>query len=194
MAKRLILILTAATIILFVSWPVRAEEATTFSPQRQRLQQLRQNLELKRGEIQTQHQERKAAVQAALSEKRKEQIRNLFSRLIKRLEAAIDRLENLITRIESRLEKIETGQEGLDIEAIKSELQAVKERLIAVNSALTDASASLEEILDSENPRESFNSVRDLIKGLKSELQAVHQSLTQIIGKIRGLRVGAGAE
>lgn len=189
MTKRVLLALTAATILLFVSWPVSAEEATV-SSQQHRLQQLRQNLELKREQIQTQRQERKATVQAALSEKRKEHIRNLFSRLIKRLEATIGRLEDLITRIESRLEKIEASQEGLDIAAIKSELQTAKERLISAQTVLTDASASLEEILDSDNPRESFNSLQDLIKGIKSELQAIHQSLVQIIGKIRGLRVG----
>lgn len=111
-----------------------------------------------------------------------------------RFEAAINRLERLILRIEARLEKIEENNEDIETTEIEEDLAEAKDKLTEAELALTTAEASLEGILDSEDPQEAFGDVRDLIMSVKEQLKEVHQILVQVIGDIKGLRVGQGEE
>lgn len=165
------------------------EQVRTTNPN---LGELKQNVIEKREAIREMIEEKRATITARLAERRKEHVRNFFGRITIRFQAAIDRLERLITRIESRLSKIEENNEEIDTETIQEDLDDVKDQLVETESALTEAKASLEVILDSEDPREAFTSVRDLIKGIKQQLIEIHQTLVHIIGDIKGLRVGQG--
>lgn len=156
----------------------------------EKLEQFREQLRLRQEEIREQIQERRVTIRARISEVRRERIRRFFARLIKRFEAAITRLEKLISRIESRLDKIESENEDVDTASIRDELVKAKEKLNSAQEAIADAEASLEEILSSEDPKEAFKAVRDLIRGIKNELMDVHRILVHVIGDIRGLRVG----
>lgn len=154
------------------------------------LRELRQNVIEKREIIRERIQKKRATIAARLAEKRKERIRAFFERLVTRIQAAINRLEKLIGRIESRLSKIEEVDEDIDTAPIRETLDEAKGKLAEASAALSEAKTSLEDILSSDNPKEMFTDVRDLIKGIKQQLVEVHRLLVHVIGDIKGLRVG----
>jgi HPt (histidine-containing phosphotransfer) domain-containing protein len=210
--KRLTSVFLSFVFLSFVIFPVLAQNKTTkpvffheglhegksaltaTKPgefRQDKLHQFREQLKLKRKAIREQFKERRSTIKAKISERRKERVRRFFSRLIKRFEAAISRLEKLIARIESRLDKIESAKTNTDTSSIRDELNKAKENLSSARAAIADAKPSLEEILASDNPKEAFGTVRDLIKEVKTELIETHRILVHVIGEIRGLRVGA---
>lgn len=132
----------------------------------------------------------RATVAARIAARRMTLIRTFFARMVKRFEAAITRLNKLIARIQSRIDKIEAEDEDIDTSAVEVELGTAKNKLASASAALEDAKGSLDNILDSENPKEAFASVKDLIKEIKYALIDVHRILVHLIGDIRGLRVG----
>ncbi len=131
---------------------------------------------------------RMAEIKAKLTEKRQRLIRQFFTRMVKRLEAAITRLEKLISRIESRLAKLES--QGEDVSKIKTEIEDAKTKLTGTKADLEEAKTKLETVLESEDPKAAFAEVKNLIKGVKTQLIGVHRILVHVIGEIKGLRVG----
>lgn len=131
---------------------------------------------------------RKAEIKAKLTEKRQQLIRQFFSRMVKRLEAAISRLEKLISRIESRLAKLES--QGENVSKIKTEVADAKTKLNKAKADLELAKSKLETVLTSDDPKSAFAEVRNLIKEVKSQLIETHRILVHVIGEIKGLRVG----
>lgn len=156
----------------------------------QNLEELRVRLQEKIEEQQQIREENRVTIRARLSEMRQERIRFFFGRLTIRFEAAINRLERLIARIETRLDRIEASDEEVDSTAIREEVEEAKRKLEEARVALAEAKESLEGILSAEDPKTAFEDVRDLIGGIKEELKEVHQILVQVIGDIKGLRVG----
>ena len=156
----------------------------------QNLEELRIRLQEKIEEQKKVREENRVTVRARLSEMRQERIRTFFGRLTIRFEAAIARLERLISRIESRLETIKVNNEEVEAETIEGELAEAKEKLAEAETALEEAETSLEEILNAEDPKAAFEYVRELIMGIKEQLKEVHQILVEVIGDIKGLRVG----
>lgn len=143
---------------------------------------------IKRVEVQQRVQERRATLQAQLTERRRELIRAFFNRMVRRIEAAIARLETLIERIESRIAKLEAA--GEDMTDVKEQVEDAKDKLAAAEDDLQDAKDGLEDVLTSDDPKEAFAEVRDLIRGVVRQLIEVHRILVQVIGDIKGLRVG----
>lgn len=131
---------------------------------------------------------KKAEIKARLTEKRQQLIRQFFQRMVKRLEAAINRLEKLILRIESRLAKLES--QGEDVSKIKTEIADAKTKLDETKTDLGLAKSKLETVLESDSPKEAFKEVKNLIKGVKTQLIEVHRILVHVIGDIKGLHVG----
>lgn len=131
---------------------------------------------------------RMAKIKAKLTERRQQLIRQFFTRMVKRLEAAITRLEKLISRIESRLSKLES--QGEDVSKIKTEVADAKTKLDKAKTDLEEAKTKLETVLESEDPKAAFAEVKNLIKGVKTQLIEVHRILVHVIGDIKGLRVG----
>ncbi len=128
-----------------------------------------------------------AEVREKLQERRKHRIREFFNRMVNRLKAAAERLKKLIARIESRLAKLEN--EGKDVTKIKSEVNEAKTKLAKAEGDMELAQNTLETFLASDNPKETFKEVINLIKGIKTQLIEVHQILVHIIGDIKGLGV-----
>ena len=131
---------------------------------------------------------KKAEIKAKLTEKRQQLIRQFFFRMVKRLGAAITRLEKLILRIESRLAKLES--QGEDVSKIKIEVADAKTKLVKTKEDLELAKTKLEDVLISEDPKAAFAEVKNLIKGVKTQLIEVHRILVHVIGDIKGLHVG----
>ena len=135
-------------------------------------------------------QERIATVQAFLSERKQEIIRNHFNRLTRRLEAAFNRLSRLISRIESRLAKIEQEDENINTTLIKEDLASAKEKLDQTAVQLENVKTKMNEIIASETPKEGFVEVKEMVGEIRESLVGVHQILVKVIGDIKGLRVG----
>jgi len=135
-------------------------------------------------------QDRVASIEAKLNVRKKEIIRNHFLRMTKRLEAAIDRLNRLITRIESRIAKIEANNEDINIEPIKKDIQKAKDKLLLATNKLNESKIKIDDLLESNTPKEAFAEVRDIIQEIKKDLIEAHRLLVKVIGDIKGLRVG----
>ena len=131
-----------------------------------------------------------ATTQAFLSQRKQEIIRSHFNRVTRRLEAAVNRLYLLISRIESRVAKIEAVDESLDTELIKADIASAKEKLDQATIQLGNVKTKMEEVIDSETPKEDFVEVREMVSEIRENLIGVHQILVKVIGDIKGLRVG----
>lgn len=203
--KKTITILLSLGFFLFFTFPIVAKAQnpgsaafrpipgySTESAQKriEHLQQIRERIELHQEAQEQLRETRRATVEARITTRRMALIRNFFGKMAGRFEAAINRLNRLIARIESRIAKIEAEDEGLDTAQIKTDLGTAKEKLSSASAALDDAKASLDEILSSDNPKEGFANLKDLIKEIKYALVDVHRILAHLIGDIRGLRVG----
>jgi len=135
-------------------------------------------------------QERVATIEARLNARKKEIIGNYFLRMTKRLEAAINRLNRLITRIELRIAKIEANNEDINTEPIKKDVQKAKDKLLLTTNKLKEAKIKIDDVLQSNTPKEAFAGVRNIIQEIKKDLVEVHRLLVKVIGNIKGLRVG----
>lgn len=142
-------------------------------------------------EIRQRVRDRRATQEAKLTELRKNLIRNFWVRLKARLTAAMERLEKLIARIESRLTKIEENNEGIDTELVKEQLEDAKVKLAEAKAKCQAANDTMEDVLNSNDPKAAFGVVRDTVKDIKSDLVDVHRTLVHVIGDIKGLRVGS---
>ena len=145
---------------------------------------------MERETVREKAQERIATAQAFLSQRKQEIIRNHFNRIIRLLEAAINRLSRLVSRIESRVAKIEAVDESLDTELIKADIVSAKEKLDQATIQLGNVKTKMEEVIDSETPKEDFVEVREMVSEIRENLIGVHQILVKVIGDIKGLRVG----
>ena len=142
---------------------------------------------------QTIRQEKIATIEARLNLRKKEIIKNYFQAMTKRLEAAINRLNKLITRIESRITKIENTNEDIDTKPIKKDVQKAKDKLQVTTDKLNESKIKIDDLLESNTPKEGFTAVKDIIKEIKQDLIEIHQILVKVIGDIKGLRVGNSA-
>jgi len=161
-------------------------------------ERIEQNEE-RRAEIQLKIDEKKATQEAKreelkvkLEEKRQERIRILFGKLTTRIESAIDRLNTLIERMETRLAIF--AEEGESVAEIQAEIDSVKGLLTSAEASLATAQNNLEDILTSEDPRAGYLYIKDVVKDVKATLTDVHSILVQVIGDMKGLRVGTTKE
>lgn len=125
-----------------------------------------------------------------ISAVRRERIRNYFNKMISRIEAVVDRLEVLITNIESRVEIISTNDSEIDVTPVEIELSNAKDLLSTVDSDVILLKSEIENVILSDDPKANFVTVKDMISEIKNNLKEVHNILVQVIGDIRGLRIG----
>lgn len=158
---------------------------------RSRAEERREMVEQRRLELMQKIEEKKATREARLTEVRQQRIRLFWGRLKRRLLAAMDRLERLIERIESRLTKFEEANPDLDTASIHNELDEAKEMLEVARTECEAADATIDEILESEDPKAAFEEIREAVMTIKMQLIEIHRILVMVIGDIKGLRVGA---
>jgi chromosome segregation ATPase len=185
--------------------PPKASNATTeFAQERLerkeeiklRIEQHQEEVEAKKEQLREEQEQRLqereekvASKVAQLQERRKERIRLFFERLTRRLEAAISRLDILIQRIESRLAVLDESGDA-DTAAIHEQVDEAKSLLLDAQVDLEAATANLDTMLESDDPKAAFEVIRETIKDVKSKLVEVHRILVHVIGDIKGLRVG----
>lgn len=157
---------------------------------REQIEAHRADMAAKRDQFQENKEERIASHTAALSESRKARARERYSRLSTRISAAMGRLDTLITRIESRLAVIEENNPDADTTQIESEIATAKSLLLDAQIDLEAANDNFEEVFESEDPKATFQFIKDTVVGVKEKLVEVHRTLVSVIGDIKGLRVG----
>jgi hypothetical protein len=143
-----------------------------------------------REEIRANIQEKTATVQARLTERKKITVQNYFSRITRRITAAINRLYLLIDRIESRLLKIEQQDSNVDLSLIKKDVNSAKAMLDQAATESGSIKTEMEQIVESVTPKDDFNNIKESVTAVKETLIEVHQMLVKVIGDIKGLRVG----
>ena len=157
-----------------------------------RREEIRQRIE-ERIQIRTQlREERRATREARLAETRKARITAFFDRLTRRLEALLERLSILISRIESRLDKITQAGEDIDTTSVEADIQEAKDLLAETEDLLNVL--EVETFLENDDPKAAFAEVKERIQQIKMNLIEVHRILVHVIGDIKGLRIGTGAE
>lgn len=130
----------------------------------------------------------KEQLKAKLEEKAQNRIQLLFGKVATRMESAINRLYTLIERMEARLEIF--TEEGENVEGIQGEIDSAKELLASAEESLAVANTGLEEVVASDDPKAGFVYIKDAVKDIKSTLIEAHSILVQVIGDMKGLRVG----
>ena len=194
------LIITIALLIVMITPKGIAAQAANGSPTpinvRTLVEERIERNEEKREEIRLKIEEKIATREAAkeelrakLEEKAQDRIQALFGRVATRIESAISRLYTLIERMEARLAIF--AEEGKSVEDIQSEIDSAKELLASAEESLAVANTGLEEVVGSEDPKAGFTYIRDAVKDIKSTLVDVHSILVQVIGDMKGLRIGA---
>ena len=159
----------------------------------QQMIEVRKNeLEQKRLELRERERERIesriASKEARLAERKKERIRNLFAIIMNRYKATVNRLEKLIARIESRIAKLK--DEGKDTGDVEEQITKAKNLLEEVKADLAAADETLNDILDSSDPKTEFKVLKDFIYDIKLKLIEIHRILVHTVGDMIGLRVG----
>ena len=177
-----------STIISFVFvtgfvFPVLAQ--STPPPARDGMMQNR--MDQRRENMEQRMDERKEAVQKRMTrllENRKNNIRNYFGRMIKRFEEAVKRLKNLADRIESRLNKF--TELGKDVSASRISLGEAKRKIADAETAIAEAKSKLDDVLNSDSPKEAFKEVRVLVVKARDAIKDAHQALVKVIKEIKG--------
>ena len=193
MIKKFLLISTL-TFLLLSSFSVTVS-AQPFGDSSQKRADIQQMIEEKKAEneqkrlgIQNRIEEKKASHSARLTALRQERLRFFYSQMSRRIDALIDRLDILIIRIESRIAKL--NEEGADTSEVEAEVESAKVILSDTLELKEEADVMFEEIISSEDPKEAFSQLRNLVGNIKLNLIDVHRILVKTIGNIKGLRVG----
>ena len=128
-----------------------------------------------REKIRSRVEERVATNQARMTERVQNRVRLLLGMTIARTEAVINRMNTLITRVDSRLEK-----QGVE----NSHLEEAQKLVTEAASTLEELKASVEVLVNSDNPREVWGVVKESFGSIKTSLVEAHRILVSIMGEI----------
>lgn len=115
--------------------------------------------------------------------------RELFNRLIKRLNAAVERLTTMGQRIDGRLTIL--ANRGVEVSALQDDLTQSQEMLGSVKIKIETLEADFEEALAAQNPKLAFETVRQNVSSIKTDLVTVLETYAQIVRQMKGLSEGA---
>ncbi len=177
------LLVTATFVFIFFSQPLISFAQTAAPSRTPKGVQVRQEVKLRIAEEKTERE-------AKLSEQRKARITAFFERMMKRFEAAIERLELLIDRIQARINKIEEENSDADTSSQQGQLDGAKSKLDDAKGKIQTLKDEFDTFLNSDDPKIVFKEVGDNVRDLKQDLVEIHRILVQIIGDIKGLRIG----
>jgi len=134
--------------------------------------------------------EKRIEIREKLSAIRRERIRNFFGKMVVRLEATVERLEKLTTRIEARIKIIKDKNEDINTTEVEKTVSEAKIAITKAKTELANLKINLETMLESNDPKIEFANVRKSLKDIIQYLKDTHKLLVQVIGDIKGLRVG----
>jgi len=152
------------------------EKQTNIKEKRVELEQRR---EAKKAEL----TEKKEEQRKKLLEKRGERVMAYAERMRKRLNAAVDRIEKLGERVASRIEKFE--ERGVDTSTAKAHLEDSKVKIVEARLGIEEAQNAIEQALETENPKEAFAGVREIVKETIKNIKEAHKSVVEAIKSLK---------
>lgn len=130
---------------------------------------------------------KKAEREKKLNEKKKERIAAYTKKIILRLNAAVERMFKLADRTETRIIKLEekfTDKE-LDLSEAKKLVKKAREEVKNAQREIESMSEIFAEAIDTENPKESFDTIREHIKNAIINVKNAHKTLVEAIKLIK---------
>lgn len=152
---------------------------------RERMHEVRDEVKEKRDELREEVRARRDEIKLKIAKEAAERVRKHFDRMLKRFDAAIERLEKLADRIESRLDKAD--ENGKDVTALRAKLDGARAKIAEAQTALDDAASKFEAVVGSDNPRDAFKDVQELMKGVKEKIKAAHAAMVDVINSLKGI-------
>ena len=139
----------------------------------------REAVEAKRADLQEKRDERRAE----LKERSKDRIKAYATRIVRRLGAAAERLTKLADRMDSRIDKLE--ERGIDLSVARGLLDTARAEIANAQADVDAIEVAVEEALATDNPKEAFGAVRELLRGSKDSIKAAHRVLVEAIREIK---------
>ena len=128
-------------------------------------------------------QERREELKKKIGEARANAVEKIFVRTLDRFADAIERLEKLADRIESRLNKL--SSDGTDTSALQVLLEKARGSLGEARATLEIAQKKYDEMINSTEPKSSFEAVKLAIRDTKEKIKSAHKALVDVIVAIK---------
>lgn len=181
-------------VFLLVPFSVSAQTSVRIRQEIESNNEVRQNIRATvsaeaREKIEEREQKREE-LRERLEGKRLERITKFFNLIVQRLEAASERLQKLIDRIGDRIAKYKEEKPGADLTQEEAGLKSAQDALAEVIADIAALKTDVAGLLSSDDPKGSFEAVRESLKGIKDSLVKIHRDLVKVIGDLKGLRVG----
>jgi hypothetical protein len=157
---------------------------------REEIEAHKEEVAAKKEQVRERTEAKIASHEAVFSDARKTRTREFYGRLYTRFTAAIKRLDILTTRIDSRLASIKEENPEIDTSEVEEKIVEAKSLLLDAQMDLDAANENFDEVLESDDPKATFQLIKDTVMGVKDKLIEVHKILVSVIGDIKGLRVG----
>lgn len=114
-------------------------------------------------------------------------IRELFARLVRRFNMAVERLELMGNRINTRLTIL--SNRGVEVSALQEDLVQSQQILDSTKIQIQSLNADFEAALVAQNPKIAFETVRQKVTTIKTDLTTVLKTYAQIVRQMKGLSV-----
>ncbi len=153
----------------------------------QKLESRREALTKIQETVQNRIQQKTASREGRLTQLKQGIVRKYYEKMSDRMWAVISRLETLSERIEARIEIVDSETDE-DLSDIVLQVNNAKALLNDTKILLTSSDDMFETVIASDDPKESFEILRDNINDIKMNLVEVHRFLVKVIGDIYGLK------
>lgn len=136
---------------------------------------------------QNERNEQKAERKERLTEKARNRVEAYVERITKRLNAALDRMEEMAERVESRIAKLEEKftDKDLDLSESKDLLEKARTEIESARRAVSSIEVSISGVLNTDNPRESFTTVKELTRSAIVNIKNAHRALVEAIKSVK---------
>jgi len=148
---------------------------------------LRDIIKEKREAFKDEAKERINVLKDKVTEERAKKIEAFFGSMIRKFEAAISRLRILADRIDSRLDKFE--DEGKDVSSLRTALDNARNTIESAEDALDKAKEEFTTFASTENPKEYFAKVKEVIHNVAVKVRESHKALVDVINLIKGVSI-----
>jgi hypothetical protein len=145
----------------------------------ERATHLSDRLEAKRVEM----GERKSERQAMLAERHQDRILEHVKQLVRRLSAAIERMKILAGRLQSRIDKL--TERGLDMTDEQILLDTALDHIASASTDVDAIEDAVIEMLNSDDPRNAFEKVKELVRTTIQSVKDAHKSLVEAIRSVK---------
>lgn len=118
-----------------------------------------------------------------LEEEKRERIKGYTEKVISNFNKTLDRIDQITEKIEARITFME--EKGFDVTEPNLLIIDVPVKTNLARETINAINDSLENILDSTDPKQSFDEVKELINSAKTNVKEAHASLVEVIKSIK---------